>query len=67
MRLYLFLASMLIVSSTFAKTEVIIESDDDYFPYSYVENGSPKGLYVDLINAIAERMPDYNIKVVPTP
>jgi len=47
---------------------VTILSDNGYPPYSYVENGIPKGIYVDLINEVAKEMAsDYKIKIRPLP
>ena len=41
--------------------------DDNYPPYSYIENDQPKGIYVDILKAAFERLPDFEIsfKMLP--
>ncbi|WP_426073221.1 substrate-binding periplasmic protein [Janthinobacterium sp. DSP2-3-3] len=46
---------------------VILYGDDDYAPYSYVENGVFKGMYVDMLRAAATRMPEYRLDLQPRP
>jgi polar amino acid transport system substrate-binding protein len=51
-----------------SKTTVTILADDDYPPYSYLENGELKGIYVDLLKrASAKLQLDYYVKIVPMP
>jgi len=36
--------------------------DKGYPPYSYEENGEAKGVYVEIIQAAANKIPEYNVK-----
>jgi ABC-type amino acid transport substrate-binding protein len=55
----IFLASlacgMLLAHGVAAET-VVIEADSDYAPYSYVEKGQLKGIYVDFLKVVAQRL-----------
>lgn len=47
---------------------VHILADDEYPPYSYVENGKLTGIYVELVKKAALLLkPTYHIKLVPMP
>ena len=46
---------------------VILYGDDDYAPYSYVEKGVFKGMYIDILRAAASRMPGYRVELQPRP
>lgn len=51
-----------------ASETVVIEADDDYAPYSYIEQGQLKGIYVDFLKKIAPRLaPDYTVVLRPVP
>ncbi|MBE3027511.1 hypothetical protein GQ37_021600 [Janthinobacterium sp. BJB1] len=50
-----------------APQTVILYGDDDYAPYSYVENGVFKGMYVDILRLAATSMPDYRLELQPRP
>ncbi|MDN2710927.1 transporter substrate-binding domain-containing protein [Janthinobacterium sp. SUN118] len=50
-----------------APPTVILYGDDDYAPYSYVENGVFKGMYVDILRQAADRMPGYRLELQPRP
>lgn len=51
-----------------AVEKVILYGDEDYAPYSYVENGEFKGMYVDLLKKAAQRLaPEYEIELRPRP
>jgi polar amino acid transport system substrate-binding protein len=52
-----------------AKTqEVTILADNAYPPYSFVEDGKAKGIYVDIIKEAAKRLvPYYKIKLITYP
>ena len=42
--------------------------DENYAPYSYVENGQFKGMYVDILEKAAEKLkPAYHITLQPVP
>ncbi|MFY8350687.1 substrate-binding periplasmic protein [Pseudoalteromonas sp. SSM20] len=48
--------------------EVRILADDDYPPYSYVENGVLKGIYIDYLKRLSHHLQDdYTISVMPLP
>lgn len=48
-------------------TEVTILSDAGYPPYSYEENGEARGLYTDILRNVFARMPEYRVRIRPTP
>ncbi|MED5614211.1 substrate-binding periplasmic protein [Janthinobacterium sp. P210005] len=50
-----------------APQTVILYGDDDYAPYSYVENGVFKGMYVDILRQAASTMPAYRLELQPRP
>lgn len=67
---FVILLLFLVTYQTLAKTPKIVTilSDNGYPPYSYVENGKPKGIYIDLINEAAKRVAnDYQIIIRPLP
>lgn len=48
--------------------KVTIVADDSYPPYSYIESGELKGIYVDILKAAAQRLAkDYQIELVAMP
>ena len=54
--------------SALAAEKVVLEMDNDYAPYSFVENGELKGLYVDLLKNIAARLaPTYDVQLQAIP
>lgn len=55
-------------STVFAGEKVILYGDENYAPYSYVEDGRFKGMYVDILEKAAQRLkPDYDITLLPVP
>jgi polar amino acid transport system substrate-binding protein len=66
-RLIIFLATCQIALSSsvlLAKpTEVELLLDKNYKPYSYLENGKLTGIYVDLVKAAFELMPEYSVRL----
>ncbi len=56
--LFFFFLSCINVSAR----EVVLVGDDAYPPYSYVENGNPKGIYVDVIKKIFDGIEGYEVK-----
>ncbi len=46
---------------------VTIYADDNYYPYSYVEGGRAKGLYVDIVVAAAAGLTGYAVRIEPIP
>jgi polar amino acid transport system substrate-binding protein len=57
-----------LASTVFAGEKVILYGDENYAPYSYVENGHFKGMYVDILEKAALRLkPAYDITLLPVP
>ncbi len=50
-----------------AASPVLIYGDDDYPPYSYVENGQLKGIYTEIVREAAQAMPQYQVQLRPVP
>ncbi|MDO8048745.1 MULTISPECIES: ABC transporter substrate-binding protein [unclassified Janthinobacterium] len=46
---------------------LVIYGDDDYPPYSYVENGQLKGIYTEIVREAAQSMPQYAVQLRPVP
>ncbi len=62
------IACLALLGQVAAAEKVVIEADDDYAPYSYVEKGQHKGIYVDFIKKAAELLaPAYDIHLQPVP
>jgi polar amino acid transport system substrate-binding protein len=52
----------------YAVEKVVLYGDEDYAPYSFVENGEFKGMYVDMLKKAAQRLaPEYEIELQPRP
>ncbi|MFT7185778.1 MAG: polar amino acid transport system substrate-binding protein [Pseudohongiellaceae bacterium] len=47
--------------------KVTIYTDDANRPYSYIENGELKGVYVNIIRAVFDRMLDYDVTITAVP
>lgn len=57
-----------LVGPVAASEKVIINADDDYAPYSYVDKGLHKGIYIDFIKKAAEKLaPTYEVVLQPAP
>jgi polar amino acid transport system substrate-binding protein len=59
-----------LMAKPFAATtqEVTILADDGYPPYSYSENGTAKGIYVDIVREAAKALaPHYKVNIVAYP
>jgi len=48
-------------------TPLVIYGDDDYPPYSYVENGQLKGIYTEIVREATQAMPQYAVQLRPVP
>ena len=60
------LATVSLATAASAGETVIIEGDDDFPPYAYVENGQFKGIYVELISLAAKHLaPQYQVVLKP--
>lgn len=46
---------------------VTIYSDDSYLPYSYLEDGQAKGIYVDILKTAFSRLKGYTVTIEPVP
>jgi len=44
-------------------TKVVVLGDSGYPPYSYVHNGKPSGIYVDILQAVFKTMPQYQVEI----
>jgi polar amino acid transport system substrate-binding protein len=57
-----------LMSTANATESVILYGDDNYAPYSYVEDGHFKGMYIDILTAAAKKLaPEYVIELRPIP
>ena len=57
-----------IAPTAHAAERVVLYGDESYRPYSFVEDGEFKGIYVDVLTRAAERMkPEYVIDLLPAP
>lgn len=63
--------SLLLFVCTFtsnSKVDVTILADDDYPPYSYLERGELKGVYINLLRRAGDQLKlDYDVKIIPMP
>lgn len=52
----------------YAREKVVLYGADSYPPYSYIENGDFKGIYVELLRDVAGKMKNhYLLELVPIP
>ena len=64
----LLVATVSLATAASAGETVIIEGDDAFPPYAYVENGQYKGIYVELLSLAAKQLaPRYNVVLKPIP
>ena len=63
----LMLVAALWIRPVCAQMDVEILGDEKYPPYSYKEDGKPKGIYVEILESAFKQMPDYvvTIRMVP--
>ncbi|MBU2705666.1 transporter substrate-binding domain-containing protein [Zooshikella marina] len=47
------------------KKTVTIYVDDNYRPYSYAENNKAKGVYIDVLQAVFDKMTPFDVNMVP--
>ena len=51
-----------------ASEQVVLHGDENYPPYSYIENGKFTGIDVDILRLAGARLsPSYELKLTPTP
>lgn len=62
------LITLLYEAEAHASVKVEIYGDEDYPPYSYMNNGHLVGIYADLIHKAAEKLlPEYEVILKPVP
>jgi polar amino acid transport system substrate-binding protein len=62
------IAGVCFASAANAGEKVVLYGDENYAPYSYVEKGQFKGMYVDILEKAAEKLkPAYDITLQPVP
>ncbi|MET3121995.1 polar amino acid transport system substrate-binding protein [Oxalobacteraceae bacterium GrIS 2.11] len=67
-KIFLCLCSLGVFFAAHAAEKIVIYGDDDYAPYSYVEDGQFKGIYVNILQEAARQMaPGYLIDLQPIP
>ncbi|MCJ8299728.1 MAG: transporter substrate-binding domain-containing protein [Pseudomonadales bacterium] len=50
-----------------AAQTVVIIGDDSYPPYSFIEHGVAKGVYVDILKAVFDQLPEYQVTISMMP
>lgn len=60
-------AFMFALSSPVLAQDVVIYCDNNYAPYSYVEDGKVTGIYTDIFTKAFSRMTGYNVTIKPVP
>ncbi|WP_034618489.1 substrate-binding periplasmic protein [Chitinibacter tainanensis] len=50
-----------------ARERVVLFGDEAYPPYSYVENGEFKGIYVDFLKQVSTRLSNFELELRPVP
>ena len=63
MQLKILILAFIMCGTLFASEVVELSGDKNYPPYSYEEKGVPKGIYVDILKAAFEQMPEYKLKL----
>lgn len=67
-KLALLIASLCGLCHVYAGQRVVLEIDDDYAPYSYLDGAQLKGLYVDYLRWVGTRLaPHYTLELRPVP
>lgn len=62
------LLALFTFNTCLAVEKITLYGDDDYAPYSYVEKGQFKGIYVEFLQRVAEKMlPEYQVSLSPLP
>ena len=61
------LASLAASSARADPISVSLVTDDNHFPYAYLDQGKPAGLYVKIVETIAARMPAYAVRITALP
>ena len=62
------LVAMLVASQAAADPiPVVLATDDNHFPYAFLDHGKPAGIYVRIVETITARMPDYQVRITALP
>ena len=66
---YLVLGVMMLIWTVVpaAAQSVTVYCDNNYAPYSFVDNGKPAGIYVDIFNKAFSKMNGYAVTIKPVP
>jgi len=56
---------LLLFNFTYGATAVMVHTDNNYKPYSYVEHGQVKGIHVEILKAIFSKMREYSLIIEP--
>jgi polar amino acid transport system substrate-binding protein len=65
---YLLLLACTFAIQASAGESIVLEADDAYPPYAYMDNGQFKGIYVELIKRAATLLaPKYDVQLKPVP
>jgi polar amino acid transport system substrate-binding protein len=65
---YLLLLTCTLAIQARAGESIVLEADDAYPPYAYMDNGQFKGIYVELIKRAAALLaPKYDVQLKPVP
>lgn len=56
------IASIALTTTIYGAQTVKLAGDMNYPPYSFIENGVAKGVYVDIINKAFDKLPNYDVK-----
>jgi polar amino acid transport system substrate-binding protein len=59
----LLLIAALTIGSAIAVTEVTVLGDSGYPPYSFKKDGKNMGIYVDVLQKVFAKMPDYKVTI----
>lgn len=63
MRFGLLIALLIAVSNAAAQTKFVIYSEAGQRPFSYEENGVAKGFYVENLQRVLKKMPNYEVQI----
>lgn len=68
MKYFVFICVILTSFNSFARDiGVTVYVDGNYRPFSYSDNGKPKGMYIDILKVAFSRMKGFKVKMLPIP
>lgn len=56
---------LLLINTLYGATTVILHTESDYKPYSYLEKGKVQGIHIEIIKSIFSKMKDYSLQIKP--